>query len=433
MTKLDKITVKRENLPKSTIKLIVTVPNELWQEFEEEILENLKLSINIPGFRKGKAPKNLVRGQIEEDKLAQEVLERLLPASYSHAVHKENLKPIGSPQVKISQFEKGKDFIYEAEIATMPQIKLGNYKNLKVKKPKISLDSKEIDKELELLVKRLSDYKEKKSAAKNNNRVLIDFVAKKDGEIIKDFKGENEPVIIGGDNLVADFSKQLLNKSAGDKFNFATTLPKDFSRQGLASQKVEFQIEVKVIQQVSEPTLAEIAKKLGHKDEKDLRQKISEYLKSQKEKESEKQWENELMEKLGKASKVEISPTLIIQEQERLIKQISQDLAMQGENLNSFLQKIKSTKEEFANQFKVQAEKNLIFSFLLQAIADQEKIKVEKSEIDRAIAREKMELKMQGHKDEDIERHLSEEAHLQTLESHLRLDKALEQIRQANA
>jgi trigger factor len=146
MTKLDKVSVKRENLPHASAKLTITVPKELWQDFEEEILDNLKLSINIPGFRKGFAPKNLVRSQIEEDKLAQEVLERLLPLSYSHAVKKENLKPIGSPQIKITQFEKDKDFVYEAELALLPEVKLGNYKNLNIKKPKVILSDAEVNK-----------------------------------------------------------------------------------------------------------------------------------------------------------------------------------------------------------------------------------------------------------------------------------------------
>ena len=432
MTKLDKVSVKRENLPHASAKLTITVPKELWQDFEEEILDNLKLSINIPGFRKGFAPKNLVRSQIEEDKLAQEVLERLLPLSYSHAVKKENLKPIGSPQIKITQFEKDKDFVYEAELALLPEVKLGNYKNLNIKKPKVSLSDAEVNKELKLLIKRLSDFKDTNVKVVNGNRVLINFTVKKNGEEIKDFKGENEPIMIGGNNVIADFSKQLLGKSANDQFTFTTTLSKDFNRAGLAGQKVEFQVEVKAVQKVIEPTLVEVAKKLGHKNEADLKGKISEYLKMQKEKEAEKQWGNDLMEKLTQGSKVDLSPTLVSQEQERLIKQISQDLTMQGESLDSFLQKTKSSKDEFAKQFKIQAEKNLVFSFLLQSIVDKEQIKVTTKEIDQAIKREKMELKIQGHKEEDIEKHLQEESHRHGLKSHLRLDKAVALIKEAN-
>lgn len=434
MTNLKNIQIKKENLPASTVKLTIAVPKVVWDSFESEILENLKATISIPGFRVGKAPENLVRGQIEEDKLAQEVLEKILPLSYSEAIKKEKLKPIGSPRIKIIQFEKGKDFKYEAEIALYPKIKLGDYKKIKVAKPKVKLDKKDVDHEIKMLIKRFSDYKETKNGAKKNNRVLIDFKTQTEkGEEIANFKGQNYSVIIGGDNLIKDFSEKLEGKKAGDKIEFIKTLPKDFEKTGLAGQKVKFLIEVKSVQKVVEPTMKELAKKLGHKKEEELREKITEYLSGQKEKQAENEWENMLVEKVASKSKIEVAPALIEQEQERLIGQISQDLAMQGQTLDTFLAKVKSTKDEFAAQFKKQAEKNLIFSFLLQAIADKEKIKVSDKEIEMALAKEKMNLKMQGHKDEEIEKHQVSDTHKQSLRSHLKLDKALAKLKEFNA
>ncbi|MDD3773781.1 MAG: trigger factor [Patescibacteria group bacterium] len=433
MTNLKNIKIKRENLPAATVKLTITVPVADWNSFEEEILENLKLSLNIPGFRAGKAPQNLVRGQIEEDKLAQEVLERILPLSYGEAVKKEKIKPIGAPRVKIIQFEKGKDFKYEAEIALYPEIKLGDYKKIKIAKPKVKLDKKDVDRELSLLIKRFADFKETKKNALKDNRVLIDFKTQTEkGEEIADFNGQNEPVVIGGDNLIKDFSEKLEGKKAGDKIEFVATLPKDFQKTGLAGQKVKFLIEVKSVQEVIEPTMKELAKKLGHEKEEELREKITEYLSGQKEKQAENEWENMLVEKVAAKSKVEVAPALVEQEQERLIGQISQDLAMQGQTLDAFLAKVKSTKDEFAAQFKAQAEKNLTFSFILQAIADKEKISVSDKEIEVAMQKEKMNLKMQGHKDEEIEKHQAEDSHKQSISSHLKLDKALAKLKEIN-
>jgi len=431
MADIEKIKIKKEKLP-SSVKLTITISKADWQIFEEEILDNLKLSLDIPGFRAGKAPKNLVKNQIEESKLTQEILERILPLSYEQVVRQEKIEPIGSPLIKIIQLENGKDFIYEAMIALKPEIKLTSYKNLKVKKEKVEVEDKAVEKEMGLLIKRFSDFKDKKEKALNGDRVLIDFSTKLNGEEIKDFKGENEPVIIGGDNLVSVFSQKLRGKKADDEFNFSTVLPRDFKKQGLAGQKVNFSVKVKAVQKIVEPSLKELAQKLGHKKEDELKEKIRQYLVTRKEKEVEKEWENVLMEKIAQKTKLVLPEVLVSQEQERLINQVAQNLAMQGESLDSFLKKVKSDKEEFSKQFKDQAQKNLTFSFILEAIADKEKIKINDKEVQEAIDKERSNLLMQGYQEKDVEQHLNEHAMPQTIKAHLRLNKALDLVKENN-
>jgi len=426
------IRAKKENLPASTVKIKVIVPLSEWKKFEIQIVSHASQGLDISGFRPGKAPLDLIKNRLEDDKIAQEVLEKVLPLSYLEAIKKFDLRPIGSPKIQILQFEKDKDFIYTAECALWPKIQLPNYKKLKIQKPKISLNQEEIDRELELLKKRLTNFRPKKGKIEKGDRVQIDFVGKINQKTLPQLKRNNFWLIIDEQEVLPGFSKKLLGKKIGENLNFELRLPNVDSYQGLAGQRVFFSVKIKKIEKPLPITLEQIAKKLGHKDVKELKAKIKNFLVSQKEKEAENKWQSAILEKIAEHTKIEISPWLIAQEQERLIQQLSQDLALQGQNLEQFLLRIKKDKKEFEEQLKKQAEKNFVHSFILHEIAKKQGIKIKKSELKKAMEEQRTRLIHQGYKEEEIDRLLKDEGRQNQIITELKIARVMDFLKKLN-
>ncbi len=420
-----KVQVRKKELPASTVRLEIRVPKEEWQRFELRVTSRLAQGLKLPGFRPGKAPLGLVKNRLEEDKIAQEVLEELLPLSYAEAVKQVNIKPIGSPKIKIVQFEKGKDFVFTAECAVWPEIKLADYRKIRVKKPSVKVNAKEIEREIELLKKRLVSTQSKQGTVKEGDRVLVDFQGWIKDKKIPSLKQSDLWLLVGEREPFPGFGKELVGKRKGEKVKFELVLPKDFVQQGLAGQKVKFEVEIKKVEKVVEPSLDEVAKKLGHKDEKELRQRIKDFLLQQKTQGAEKKWETEIVSRIAEKSQLEVSPQLIDQEQDRLLQQLNRDLAFQGLTLEQLLHKSKLDKGKLAEQLKKQAEANLRHSFVLHAIAEKENIRVKKDEVAKALKEEETRLRLQGYPENDIREYLESPEAKAQIRTQLKLNKVL--------
>ncbi|MCD6422094.1 trigger factor [bacterium] len=427
-----KIKVKKEKLPSSTVKLTITVPLSEWKKVEVRVVSESAKFVNLPGFRPGKAPERLVRAQLGEDKLAQEVLERILPLSFGEAIKQAKIRPVGEPKVKITQFEAGKDFVYEVECAVWPKVKLPDYRKIKVKKPKVSVSEKEVKEELEALKKRLQPYKATKEAIKEGDRVQLDYRGRIEGRIIPSLLKRKTWVLVSKDAVLPGFGKHLLGRKAGDKFTFSLKLPKDFPEQGLANQEVEFEVKIHRALRPSSISLSEIAKKLGYKNTEELKKRLKETIQRQKEEEAERKWEREILEKIAKKTKMELPPQLVLEEENRLWQQFSYDLALQGLSLETFLSRAKAKKEDLRKQFQAQAEKNLQHSFILHEIAKREKIKVSDKELKEVVTKERWRLRQMGYPEDEITRYLESEERKRELRTEAKLRKVLDFLKTLN-
>ncbi len=422
---LIKIEVNKKDLPTSTVQLEIKVPFDEWRRFELRITSRLAQGLKIPGFRPGKAPLNLVKNQLEEEKIAQEVLEEILPLSYAEAVKKTKIRPVGPPKIKITQFEKGKDFIYTAECALWPKFNLPDYRKIKVKKPKVEVEDKEVEREIKLLRKRLASVRPKKGVIKKGDRVLVDYQGSIKGKNIPELNKKDVWLIVGETVIFPGFGEKIVGKKKGETVKFTLNLPKDFVQKGLGGQKITFNVLIKKVEKIVLPSSQELVKKLGHKDEKEMKQKIKEFIKQQKESEAEKRWEAEIVSEIVKKTKIQLSPYLVDQERDRLLQQLSQDLALQGATLDRFLESSKISKDDLADQLKKQAENNLKSSFVLHAIADKEKIRIEDKEVDESLEQERTRLRLQGYPESEIESQLKNPEIKAQVKTQLKLAKTL--------
>ena len=254
---LIKIEVNKKDLPTSTVQLEIKVPFDEWRRFELRITSRLAQGLKIPGFRPGKAPLNLVKNQLEEEKIAQEVLEEILPLSYAEAVKKTKIRPVGPPKIKITQFEKGKDFIYTAECALWPKFNLPDYRKIKVKKPKVEVEDKEVEREIKLLRKRLASVRPKKGVIKKGDRVLVDYQGSIKGKNIPELNKKDVWLIVGETVIFPGFGEKIVGKKKGETVKFTLNLSKDFVQKGLAGQKITFNVLIKKVEKLPQVKIFE--------------------------------------------------------------------------------------------------------------------------------------------------------------------------------
>jgi len=427
-----KIKAQKEELPQNVVKLRIVVPVSEWNRFELRALSFLASSIDIPGFRKGKAPLDLVMNHVEEEKIAQEVMEKVLPLSYVEAIKKFNIKPIGSPHIKIIQFEKGKDFIFEAEVSIWPKFKMPNYKNLNIKKEEPTVKKEEIDKEIKILKERLSDFKEKKGKAEFGDQLLISYKGRVNNKNVVGLSREKIWITLSKDVLFEGFGEKIKGAKSGEELNFDLEFGKNIVAKGLAGQKINFWVKVFEIKEKVPTSLKRIAQKLGHKNEEELREKIKNFLLEEKKIEKEREWEDRIIDKLINSTKFEVSPYLINEEAQRIFKQINYSFASRGRNLEQILNESNQNKEEFEKNIKKQAEKNLRASFILNEIAKFENVSVSQKELKEALAREKEILEKEGYSLDQINNFIEREEVKSQILADLRVKKVLNLLKSLN-
>jgi trigger factor len=307
-----------QKLPKSEYELTVTVPAETLAKQRRHILENLAAQVEISGFRKGKAPLEMVESKIGRDRISREILESVLPHSLIEALKEEKLMPITDPAVSILQFELGKDLVYKAKVTVMPEVKLEDYQNIRVKKKEV----KEVgEKEIEEAV--MSLFERWKVAQETEK----------------------------GQSKVAD-SEKVLYTPGGEKISLEKKAPDD-----------------------------EFAKKLGAKDLGDLKDKVKKELEIQEKYQVEKEFENEVVGKALKSIEVEVPEALIEAELNRLLLNFSQYLAQYGLKLQDYLSKEGKTVEQLRAQWRDQAEANVKIELMLRKVSEREGIEVTEAEV----------------------------------------------------
>ncbi|MCL5411555.1 MAG: hypothetical protein M1150_02345 [Patescibacteria group bacterium] len=312
-----------KKLPKSEYELTITVPVEIIQKEYDYVLTQVAEGIEVSGFRKGKAPKEMVEAKVGKERINQEVLEKILPYSLMEALKEENLVPITDPKIAVSQFELGKDLVYKATITVMPEIELDDYRKVKVT---MSEPKKVGEKEIEESVNKL--YERWK--------------------------------------LIQDQTK----KETG------ITTP-----EGVATEKAIYTPEGEKISLEKKEPNDEFAKALGAADLVDLKNKVKEEMEIQEKQNVEKEFENSVVEETLKKVKVEVPEALVDEELNRMIINFNHYLSQFGLKFEDYLAREKKTIEQLRQDWRPQAEKDVKIELMLRKIAELEKIDVSPEEV----------------------------------------------------
>lgn len=415
-------------IEKSKGELKVTVEGDLWVKAQEKAFTKLAKSVEIPGFRKGNAPKDMVRKQVSEQNILIEAVEGLAQEALNVGLKEHDLSPITRPELGIEAVSK-ETVTMTFSFLIRPEVTLGDYKNLDVKKEKAKVTKKEIDAKLDELRHQFAELvlkEEGKIEAKDT--AVIDFEGFKDGVAFEGGKGENYALEIGSNSFIPGFEEALIGMTSGEEKDVALKFPENYQAEHLAGQDVIFKVKINEIKSKHLPELSDdFAKEVNHKETKtleDLKKAFEEELLEQKKTKVEEDFNNAILTKVVDASTVEIPDVLVDEETETMVEDFRQRLQQQGFSLEQYTQITGQSLDDLKGQMRIDALGKVKVRLILDAIAKQEKLSVSDTDIEDEYAKIAQTYSM------DIER-VKSLAPVDTIEYDLRLRKAYDLIRES--
>ncbi|MDP3999985.1 MAG: trigger factor [bacterium] len=386
--------IELKELPKSEVSLKISISPEEMRGYFEQAVKNLAKQANLPGFRKGKAPRSVLESRTGPHHIAHEAMELAVAESYYKAVMKHDLRPVGRPQtdLKHEHDDLEKDGLsFTATVAVMPPVTLGDYKKVSVKPQRSEYSDKQVDEALDQLRKGRAGFAQVTRAAKEGDRVEIDFVGKqgkgKDKAEVPGAKSENHPLVLGQGGFIPGFEEELVGLKTGQVKTFTLTFPKDYHEQSLAGKPVEFTVTMRQVQETKLPELDDdFAKGFGAKSVGDLRKRLAENLKKEKEQEARQKTEQEVVNQVVDRAKVEVPEELVGDELTRMFAEFRQHVERQGIPFDKYLEQSGKTEDDFRKDQRGEAERRVKMSLVLNAIQEKEKIEVSEKRLKEEIA-----------------------------------------------
>ncbi len=371
-----KTTVKK--LSDSRVQITVTLDAKDLKPAQEQAIEKLAKEIRVEGFRKGKVPAEVAKKFIPENDLNATTLDIAVRTTVIEAFRKAEKSPLVLPNVNVTKYVPGEMAEYTATADIIPDIKLGDYKKLEVKKEEVKVAEKDVKQILENLSESFGEKKVTKRPAKKGDEVIIDFVGKKDGEAFKGGSAKDYHLKLGSGSFIPGFEDGIVGHEPGDKFDLKLTFPKDYGVKDLAGAKTVFEILLKQVNEITKaPINNEMAKKCGpFKTLSELKKDIEKNLKAQNEHKVEEKFKDDLVNALVKKSKIP-APEILIDDQMRMIRDdMTRNANSQGMDFEEFLKKNGETKESWEKEARKIAEIRVKASLALQTLAVNEKITV---------------------------------------------------------
>lgn len=375
--------IKSKRLSDSRVELTVTLEAEDLKEAQKKALNKLAKEVKVEGFRKGKVPTEVAAKFIPENDLNAETIDIAVRTTVIEAFRKEEKSPLVIPNVNVTKYVPGETAEYTATADIVPDVKLGDYKKLGVKKPETKVQDKDVKGILDELATSFAEKKVVKRAAKLTDEVVIDFVGKKDGEAFKGGSAKDYKLTLGSKTFIPGFEDGIVGHEAGDKFNLELTFPKDYGVAELAGAKTVFEVLLKQVNEVNKAKIDdEMAKKCGPFENLEaLKADIRKNLTAQNQHRDDEQFKDKLVEALVKKSKIPV-PEVLIEDQMRVIRDdISRNAASQGMTLEDFVKANGETMESWEKEAKKIAEARVKGSLALQNVAVAEKIQVSDAEV----------------------------------------------------
>lgn len=365
---------------KNERKINVKIEGEKWQKALDKAFEKANKKAKIDGFRPGKAPKEIFLKRYGIESLFMDAGDLVLEEAYMEMIQNNmDAEIIAQPDIELKAVdENGIEF--EFTLTLRPEVKLGKYKGLKVKREKVEVTTEEVDATIEEMRSRYAENVVKEGKIEEGDIAVIDFEGFKDGEAFAGGKGENYPLEIGSGTFIPGFEEQLIGLQAGEEKDVVVTFPEDYHSEDLKGEEVTFKVKVSEVKTIEIPELGkEFFEDLGFEgvnDEESLRKEIEATIKARKDADSDNKYIDELLEAAAKNVKVDIPHVMIHEEIHRMVHNYEDHLKMQGLSLEQFLQFTNSTLEDLEEKMHDEAEKRVLYRLMLEQIIKEEKIEV---------------------------------------------------------
>ena len=374
---------KTENA--NEIKLEITVEAEEFENAMKKVYFQNAKYFNIPGFRKGKAPMNIVEKYYGEQIFYEDAFNDVATESYDEALKENKIEAVSKPEVDIKQMEKGKDLIYTVVVQTKPEVKLGKYKGIELKKVEHKVEDKDIEHELGHMQdhnSRLVSVEDR--ALENGDIATIDFEGFADGKAFEGGKAEGHELEIGSGSFIPGFEDQLVGMKIDEDREIKVTFQKEYFSKDLAGKEAMFKVKLHEIKKKELPELDdEFAKDVSEFDTlEELKSSIKERLETSAKQKEKYETEENAVKAVCEDVKVDIPAGMIEAEIDNTIRDFEQRLSYQGLNFEQYLKMLGKTEEEMRKEYEPQAIEAIKSRLVLEAIIKAEKIKATQKEID---------------------------------------------------
>jgi trigger factor len=379
-----KVSIKK--LPKSQIQLEIELAPQEFDEFLEKTTFELGKDLEIPGFRKGKVPQNIIEKEIGKEKILFEAAQNAIKETYVRAILENEIEAISQPEIKILKLAPGNPFLFQAIISVLPEITLPDYRGIasQTKRRKIVVSEREVEDALLWLQKSRAKFIEKNEPAQKGDFIEIEFSSPQ----IEQNAKKQDNFILGQGGFVPGFEENLVNMTVGQEKEFSVKFPEKHFKKELAGKKIHFKVKVKSVQKIILPKLDdEFAKNVGRFENLEaLKNSIQEGLKMEKENRESQRLRQEILEKILRETKVEIPEILLENEKKRMLEDFKKTISERFKtSFEDYLKEVKKTEKEILETFSSSAERKIKYYLCLREIAKREKIEVSQEEIKFAI------------------------------------------------
>lgn len=385
------MSIKIENTEnKNELKLTFTVGAEKFDEGMKKVYAKTANYFTIPGFRKGKAPMAKVEKMYGAQIFYEDTFNEIVPEIFEKELKDNNIESVSKPEIDITQIEKGKDLIFTAIIQTKPEIKLGKYKGIELKKIVYKVSKSDIEKELENMSEknsRLVSVEDGRVKVKENDITVIDFEGFVDGVAFDGGKAENHELKIGSKTFIPGFEEQVIGMKVNEEKEINVKFPEEYFSKDLAGKDAIFKVKLNEIKRKELPVLDdEFAKDVSEFETlEELKNSIKEKLEEENKNKAKYEIEEEAIKTVCDLVDVEIPSGMIETEIDNILKDIDAKLAYQGMNLEQYLQMIGKKEEEIRQEYFEQAQRSVKVRMVLEAIVEAEKLEATTEEINEKI------------------------------------------------
>ena len=390
-----------EKLEKNMAKLTIEVPAEQFEEALQKAYEKRKSSINLPGFRKGKAPRKMIERMYGVGVFYEDAADIAIPAAYDEAVKECGETIVSRPSIDITQIEAGKPFIFTAEVALKPGVTLGEYKGLEVEVEKAEVTDAEVDAEVSKEAERNSrmvDVTDR--AVAKDDHIKLDFDGSVDGVPFDGGKAENYPLVIGSGSFIPGFEDQLIGANIGEDVEVKVTFPEDYHVDSLKGKEAVFACKVNSIQVKELPALDdEFAQDVSEFDTMDAyKADVKAKLQTRKENQIKRDKENKVVSKVAENATMEIPDAMVAEQVRRMTDDFVRRIESQGITMDQYMQFTGMDAAKLQEQMKPEALTRIQNSLVLEAVADAENIEISDERLDEEIGKMAEQYKMEKEK-----------------------------------
>ena len=417
--------VKNEKLEKSMVELQFSVDAETFRAAVDKAYKREGKKYNVPGFRKGKAPRAMIEKMYGADIFHYDAINDLFPENYEAAVKEAGLEVVGQPEVDVVSMSMDEGVVLKALVPVKPEVTVGEYTGLKAVRKVTAVEDSDVEAEINRMRERNGRMITREGKAENGDTADIDFEGFVDGVAFEGGKGEHYSLVLGSNSFIPGFEEQVVGHEAGDEFDVNVTFPEQYHAADLAGKPAVFKIKLHEVKYKELPALDdEFAKDVSEYDTLDeLRASIRKEMEERNAKQADAQVENDLVDQVVATLQGEIPEAMYESRMDDMVRDFEYRLSQQGLKMDMYLQYMGQTMETFRTSFKEQAEKQVKMRLALEAVAAKANLQASDEDFDAEIKRIADQYKME----EDKVRALVDE---KAVKADLAVNKAIDLIKE---